>query len=261
MTKFRIREIRTRVPKRVMSRRDLPPFGDAKVSNEGVTLLSKDFVGMEHPDDQLVEDTEDPSIKNTLADFIRKTQERSVAREIDDEQAELVDDDKAGDKGGDGKSKYVAPGARSGISPRGSSLESMSVDAQAANTLRVSNLTKEVTQDDLRELFEPFGRVLRVSLPMIEKTEGGRTIKEPRGFAYIAFNRKEDAERALERLQGHGYGHLILKLEWAKPTKDGPGGPPSGGGLSGGYVSGYGKQLAQDTKEKVLYASNLTGNR
>ena len=33
------------------------------------------------------------------------------------------------------------------------------------------------------------------------------------------------------------------------------------GGLSSGYTSGYGKALAQDTKERVSYASNLTANR
>jgi hypothetical protein len=31
--------------------------------------------------------------------------------------------------------------------------------------------------------------------------------------------------------------------------------------LSSGYTSGYGKALAQDTKERVSYASNLTANR
>lgn len=81
----------------------------------------------------------------------------------------------------------------------------------------------------------------------------------------------------MEALQGYGYDHLILKLEWAKVrrkwtrlfacfdrhahrvlvffflqpnTKD-----PS---AATEFRSGYGKALAQDTKEKVSYASNLT---
>ena len=37
--------------------------------------------------------------------------------------------------------------------------------------------------------------------------------------------------------------------------------PDAEGGLSGGFTSGYGKALAQDTKERVSYASNLTQNR
>jgi translation initiation factor 3 subunit G len=43
----------------------------------------------------------------------------------------------------------------------------------------------------------------------------------------------------------YGYDHLILKIEWAKPsTKDASG--AGSNGLSGGFVSGYGKALPQD---------------
>ena len=51
----------------------------------------------------------------------------------------------------------------------------------------------------------------------------------------------------------YGYDHLILKLEWARPNT--PKDPASSGTE---FRSGYGKALAQDTKEKVSYASNLT---
>ena len=74
-----------------------------------------------------------------------------------------------------------------------------------------------------------------------------------RGFAFVSFVHKEDAARAMEKLQGFGYDHLILKLEWARPNA--PKDPASSGTE---YRSGYGKALAQDTKEKVSYASNLT---
>jgi hypothetical protein len=46
---------------------------------------------------------------------------------------------------------------------------------------------------------------------------------------------------------------MILKLEWAKPSASkGAGTEPTQ------FRSGYGQALAQDTKEKVSYASNLT---
>ena len=69
----------------------------------------------------------------------------------------------------------------------------------------------------------------------------------------MSFVHREDAQRAMDKLQGHGYAHLILRLEWAKPSapKD-----PSTEGAQ--FRSGYGKALAQDTKEKVSFASNLT---
>lgn len=158
--------------------------------------------------------------------------------------------------------KYVPPAARArqGDNKDRSGGGGGDRDRDHETTIRVSNLTKAVTEEDLRALFQRFGTIHRVSLPKVEKKNSeGVMVKEPRGFAYIAFARKEDAERAMERLQGHGYDHLILKLEWAKPPS--ADGPPSGGGLQGGYISGYGTKLAQETKEAVLYASNLTGNR
>ena len=51
----------------------------------------------------------------------------------------------------------------------------------------------------------------------------------------------------MEMLQGYGYDHLILRLEWSKPMQR----DPQSAGLSGGFTSGYGTKLAQDTKERV----------
>ncbi len=60
----------------------------------------------------------------------------------------------------------------------------------------------------------------------------------------------------MDALQGYGYDHLILKIEWGKKQA------PKEGGSAGAepvqFRSGYGKALAQDTTEKVSYASNLT---
>jgi hypothetical protein len=37
-----------------------------------------------------------------------------------------------------------------------------------------------------------------------------------RGFAFVSSVRHDDAARAIAKLSGHGYDHLILHLEWAK---------------------------------------------
>mmetsp|Transcript_14318 Transcript_14318/g.21440 ORF Transcript_14318/g.21440 Transcript_14318/m.21440 type:complete len:312 (-) Transcript_14318:103-1038(-) len=269
-TKIRVREVKTRIPKRVLERAKLPKFGDATEGQVNVTLLSPDFVSIEHPDDALTEDTDDPALGNTLANFILKQQERAYEREndmealigmtgMDDGEKANEGDDSKDEPVGGGPGKYVPPSARGG-GARGGGMDSGNKDRDHENTIRVSNLTKAVTEEDLRDLFQRFGNIHRVSLPRVErKDEAGNVYKEPRGFAYVAFARRDDAERAMERLQGHGYDHLILKLEWAKPPS--ADGPPGGGGLSGGFVSGYGQKLAQETKEQVSYASNLTGNR
>lgn len=269
--KYRVKEIRTKVPKRVVERRNIPRFGDAKIGEENVTITNKDFITMDHPDDN--DDDNDPTLKNTLQSFAQKQQERSLIRELENDHendSELPTDSAADSRSGSSAtagqasgSSYVPPNMRNragGASTATSSLQAMATANSDDNTIRVSNLTKDVTDADLMELFEPFGRVHRVYLPKVDRIDAsGRTVKEPKGFAFIAYLRKEDAEAAMERLQGHGYAHLILKLEWARPNRDNANG--GGNGLSSGFVSGYGTKLAQDTKERVLYASNLTGNR
>jgi len=285
-TTVRVFEKKIRIPRRVLARRNLPKFGDATDGNVNVTIVSRELVSIEHPDDQLDGD-EDTNLGGALASFALKQQERALEREHDIEgllNSENFDENACMSKLGQNKTdvakeddskptlggKYVPPSARGGVASSdartarsgGSGLENAfknTSDRDHENTLRVSNLTKAVTEEDLKALFGRFGRIHRVSLPRIEVKEGGRIVKEPRGFAYVAFVNHEDAEKAMERLQGHGYDHLILKLEWAKPpSKENAG---TSGGLSSGYVSGYGTKLAQDTTEQVMYASNLTGNR
>jgi translation initiation factor 3 subunit G len=65
-------------------------------------------------------------------------------------------------------------------------------------------------EQELRDLFERFGRVTRVFLAKDRDT--GRA----KGFAFISFVDRADAARACDKLDGHGYKHLILKVEFAK---------------------------------------------
>ncbi|CAM9384635.1 unnamed protein product, partial [Chrysoparadoxa australica] len=102
------------------------------------------------------------------------------------------------------------------------------------------------------ELFGAFGRIHRVYLAKDPVT------MQSRGFAFVSFTSEQDAARAMAELQGYGYDHLILMLEYAKPSQRDLSGGGGGSGLAGMRTSGYGQALAQDTKEKISYASNLT---
>lgn len=261
VTKIKVSEIKLRTPRRVELRKNLPRFGDAKIGEENVTLPSKDFIQMEHPEDQLVEDVDDPGMKSSLASFIQRNLETKATRELEGDYADTdydrnnsrnieVENDNVAAK----TDRYVPPG-KLGLGSSGRSSLDRLAEASKSNetTIRVSNLTKAVTEADLHDLFDKFGPVARVTLPKT-KPEG----KEPpqtRGFAYIEYRRRDDAEKAMAKLQGHGYDHLILKLEWAQPSqKDATGG---GGGNLDQYRSGYGQKLAQDTNEKgVVFASS-----
>jgi translation initiation factor 3 subunit G len=206
---IQVKEIRNKVPLRALSRKNLTRFGDARVGETNVTLLSPDFISIEHPEDQLLEDNADSGVTNSLLNFITKQQEKSMQREFN-----LQEEEKKGPLDVDvvpasSSGLYVAPGNRRKEGGGANDYGFGDTKDGTENTLRVSNLTKSVTEDDLRELFGRFGRIHRISLPRNE-------FKEPRGFAYIAFAMKEDAEVALTRLDGHGYDHLIIKVEWAK---------------------------------------------
>ncbi|KAL0587190.1 hypothetical protein ABG067_003248 [Albugo candida] len=109
---------------------------------------------------------------------------------------------------GGGPDKYVPPNLRNRGDDKG---ESYANDTDNA-TLRVTNISPDTCEDDLYELFRVFGHVLRVYLARDRET------LQSRGFAFVSFARVEDAERALDKLQGYGYDHLILKLEWARPS-------------------------------------------
>lgn len=136
--------------------------------------------------------------------------------------------------GAGGKSGYVPPHLRKGYTaPEGSSAGAAE---ELSTSIRVSNVSTNANEDDLRELFLPFGGVSRVFLAKDRETF------QSRGFAYVSFHDRGSAEKAMEALQGYGYDHLILSLSWAKPSNRDPG---KEGGLSSGYVSGYGKALPQ----------------
>jgi len=146
--------------------------------------------------------------------------------------------------------KYVPPSQRGGLAGAGGPGASAFKPERRMddlNTIRVTNISENTTEADLQDLFQRFGRISRVYLAKDKETLISR------GFAFVSFVNKEHAANAMEQLQGFGYDHLILKLEWARPNT--PKDPASSGTE---FRSGYGKALAQDTKEKVSYASNLT---
>jgi len=79
-------------------------------------------------------------------------------------------------------------------------------------TIRVTNLSEDTKESDLSELFRKFGPISRIYLAK-DKISG-----LSKGFAFVNFVYREDAAKAIEKLSGYGYDHLILHLEWAKPS-------------------------------------------
>lgn len=82
---------------------------------------------------------------------------------------------------------------------------------QQEATVRVTNLSEEINDGDLRELFGQVGRLQRVYLARDRDTGA------PRGFAFVTYYSRQEAERAIEKLNGHGYDNLIMQVQIAKP--------------------------------------------
>ncbi|KAI3933677.1 hypothetical protein MKW92_047601 [Papaver armeniacum] len=106
---------------------------------------------------------------------------------------------------------YIPPGQRNGARQLGSEMRPR---RNEENSVRVTNLSEETREPDLLELFRRFGAVSRVYIPVDRRTGMSR------GFAFVNFVNKEDAERAINVLNGYGYDSLILRVEWATPREN-----------------------------------------
>ncbi|GAD95969.1 eukaryotic translation initiation factor 3 subunit EifCg, putative [Paecilomyces variotii No. 5] len=123
---------------------------------------------------------------------------------------DLDDDERPAAGGlGAGNSSYVPPHLRKGGAGAGERMAGK-YDRDDLATLRVTNVSELAEEQELRDLFERFGRVTRVFLARDRETQRAK------GFAFISFADRTDAARACEKMDGFGYRHLILRVEFAK---------------------------------------------
>ncbi|KAI0529837.1 eukaryotic translation initiation factor 3 subunit-like protein [Xylaria digitata] len=80
-------------------------------------------------------------------------------------------------------------------------------------TLRVTNVSEMAEEGELRDMFERFGRVTRVFLAKDRDTGLAK------GFAFISFADRGDAVKACAKMDGYGFKHLILRVEFAKKAQ------------------------------------------
>jgi len=91
--------------------------------------------------------------------------------------------------------------------------------------LFVGNLSYATTESDLRAYFGTVAAPTQVVLPVDRDT--GR----PRGFAFVEFPERAQAEAAIQRFNGQVFNGRPLAVSEARAREDrGPGGPPRPGG-------------------------------
>ncbi|KOS17742.1 Eukaryotic translation initiation factor 3 subunit G [Escovopsis weberi] len=119
----------------------------------------------------------------------------------------------AGAAGPGKKGSYVPPALRGG----GGAGERMGGSKYGERddfaTLRVTNVSEMAEEGELRDMFERFGRVSRVFLAKDRETGMAK------GFAFISFVDHSDAVTACNKMDGFGFKHLILRVEFAKKAQ------------------------------------------
>jgi RNA recognition motif-containing protein len=104
-----------------------------------------------------------------------------------------------------------------------------------SNKLFVGNLSFNTTENDLNDAFAAFGTVTETNLMMDRET--GR----PRGFGFVTMSSADEANNAIEALNGKDMDGRALTVNIAKPREErAPGARReySGGGGRGGYSGG-----------------------
>src|SRR6185295_4496896 len=102
-----------------------------------------------------------------------------------------------------------------------------------SNKLFVGNLSFNTTEGDLNAAFGAHGTVTETNLMMDRETD------RPRGFGFITMSSSEEAQKAIDGLNGKDMDGRALTVNVAKPREERTGGGGGGGGR--GYGGGGGR--------------------
>src|SRR5262245_8582414 len=106
--------------------------------------------------------------------------------------------------------------------------------------LFVGNLSFNVTENDLEDTFAAYGTVTEANL-MTDRATG-----RPRGFAFVTMSTPEEAQKAVEGMNGKSIDGRALTVNLARPREEG-----SSGGGGGRRQYGGGGGGGRDRKSVV----------
>jgi len=219
--------VKTRTSKKVAMRKNWAKFGlskgDSKGPQDSTTIIAEEvtmrFIHADQTEEDAEEEDEMMSKIRRQIDYMQffqgfrgkiGTPGGDTMRPTGDNVMPVTENNAMPDPQGASlrtlADKYVAPRNRAGAS--GSRFQTDEVPA-----IRVSNISSAATQEDLSQLFEKFGRINRIHLGRDRRTN------ESRGFAFINYANRDDAQKAIDAMNGYGYDHLILSVEWSENRK------------------------------------------
>ncbi|KRY29365.1 Eukaryotic translation initiation factor 3 subunit G [Trichinella spiralis] len=231
-TVSRFKVSKKRIPKSVLERRKWARFGqDADMSLEDLmskTTYYDDEITMQFlrsRTGELLEfansefsglDTQRSTMQFRMCRFCKSMDHWSTQcpyRDVfEEEKAKEAAADAGAQSGGDLQSSrsgvYIAPALR-GLGA-GSKLSMDPLQRRDDNTVRVTNLPEDISDVVLKELFSQVGKVVRLYLARDKVTQ------RCKGYAFVSYMSRADAQKAIDELSGYKYEHLIFKVEWAK---------------------------------------------
>jgi RNA recognition motif-containing protein len=83
-----------------------------------------------------------------------------------------------------------------------------------AKKLYVGNLSYDVTEIQIRELFAPLGEITEVSVIM------DRDTGKSKGFAFVQMAEDAAAQEAIRRFNGHSLDNRALTVSEARPREE-----------------------------------------
>lgn len=122
---------------------------------------------------------------------------------------------------------------------RKAQLASNSQSPYMSTKLFVGNLSYNTTENDLHDAFAAHGTVVEANL-MMDRQSG-----RPRGFAFVTMSTPEEAQKAIEAMNGATLDNRQLTVNLARPKEERPEGSSRGprrdfgGGGGGGRRDRY----------------------
>jgi cold-inducible RNA-binding protein len=108
-----------------------------------------------------------------------------------------------------------------------------------SNKLFVGNLSFDTTENDLQDAFAAFGTVTETNLMM------DRMTNRPRGFGFVTMSSADEAQKAIDGMNGKDMGGRALTVNVARPREERPAGGGGrrefGGSNRGGSGGGRGR--------------------
>ncbi|CAI5478503.1 unnamed protein product [Closterium sp. Yama58-4] len=223
--KIRVKKQLKKLKPEVIRRRSLKKFGDAvgQVGSDNFTMVSTEEIFLERPNQAQAKQDEQAKPSGDLAaigsaslmvcricgkkgdHWTSKCPFKDLAAARGLAVGEKFDEDGAAPAAAapSGKTSYVPPSLRAGGAASRAGEDSggrRGGGRDDSNSVRVTNLSEDTREQDLQELFGPFGPISRIYVAFDRETGLSR------GFAFINFINREDAVRAINKLDGYASG-------------------------------------------------------